>query len=59
MLYYSEVKAYGTHYLPTVMTLIPSDKQHNRTVVVMDAVDFDAAIDDSRFTKSALRRYSR
>lgn len=59
VLYYSEVKAYGTHYLPTVMTLIPSDKQHNRTVVVMDAVDFDAAIDDSRFTKSALRRYSR
>jgi outer membrane lipoprotein-sorting protein len=59
VLYYSEVKAYGTHYLPTVMTLIPSDKQRNRTVVVMDEVDFEATIDDSRFTKSALRRYSR
>jgi outer membrane lipoprotein-sorting protein len=59
VLYYSEVKPCGTHYLPTVMTLIPSDKKKNKTVVVMDEVDFDAKIDDSRFTKSALRRYSR
>lgn len=59
VLYYSEVKLFGTHHLPTVMTLIPSTKKGNKTVVVMEEVDFDAKIDDSRFTKSALKRYSR
>jgi outer membrane lipoprotein-sorting protein len=59
VLYYSDVKRYGTHYLPTRMTLIPTDKERNKTVVIMDEVDFDIVIDDSRFSKSALKRYSR
>jgi len=59
VLYYSEVKVFGTHYLPRVMTLIPSDKKRNKTVVIIDEVDFDVKIDDSRFSKSALKRYSR
>jgi outer membrane lipoprotein-sorting protein len=59
ILTYSEVKVYGSRYLPTVMTLIPQDKKSNKTVVTMDEVDFDVVIDDSRFTKNALIRYSR
>lgn len=59
VLYYSEVKVFGTHHLPTRMTLIPSNKNKNKTVVIMDEVDFDIQIDDSRFSKSALKRYSR
>lgn len=59
VLYYSEVKIFGTHHLPTRMTLIPSNKDKNKTVVIMEEVDFDIAIDDSRFSKSALKRYSR
>jgi outer membrane lipoprotein-sorting protein len=59
VLYYSEVKVFGTHHLPTRMTLIPSNKEKNKTVVIMDEVDFDIVIDDSRFSKSALKRYSR
>ena len=59
VLYYSDVKVVGTRYFPSVMTLIPSDKKKNKTVVIMDEVDFDAKIDDSRFTRSALKRYSR
>ncbi len=58
-LYYSGVMVVGDRYFPAVMTLIPSDKKHRKTVVSMDEVDFDAKIDDSRFTKSALKRYSR
>jgi outer membrane lipoprotein-sorting protein len=58
ILYYSEVKVYGSRYLPTVMTLIPMNKKSNKTVVRMDEVDFNAIIEDARFTKNALVRYS-
>ncbi|MDD4855405.1 MAG: outer membrane lipoprotein-sorting protein, partial [Sulfuricurvum sp.] len=58
ILTYSDVKVYGSRYLPTVMTLIPQDKKSNKTVVTMDEVDFDVKIEDSRFTKNALMRYS-
>lgn len=58
ILYYSEVKLYGDHYLPTVMTLIPQNKKSNKTVVKMEEVDFDVVIEDERFTKNALVRYS-
>ena len=59
VLVYSDVKAVDGRYLPTVMTLTPSDKRGNKTVVTMEDVDFNAKIDDSRFSKSALKRYSR
>lgn len=58
ILYYSDVKVYGDHYLPTVMTLIPQNKKTNKTVVTMDEVNMDIKIDDSRFSKNALVRYS-
>jgi outer membrane lipoprotein-sorting protein len=58
ILYYSDVKLYGDHYLPTVMTLIPQNKKSNKTVVTMDEVNFDVVIEDERFTKNALIRYS-
>lgn len=59
VLYYSDVKIIGDRYFPAVMTLIPSDKPKNKTVVKMEDVDFDADIADARFSKSALKRYSR
>jgi outer membrane lipoprotein-sorting protein len=59
ILTYSEVKVFGSHHLPTVMTLVPLKKQGNKTVVIMDEVQFDIEIDDARFSKSALKRYSR
>lgn len=58
ILYYSDVKLYGDHYLPTVMTLIPQNKKSNKTVVKMEEVNFDVVIEDERFTKNALVRYS-
>lgn len=58
-LFYSDVKVYGTHHLPTRMTLIPVAKKSNRTVVLFEEVNFDAVIEDERFTMGALKRYSR
>lgn len=59
VLEYSDIKIVGTRYFPAVMTLIPSDKENNKTVVTMDEINFDTPIEDSRFTMSALKRYSR
>ena len=56
---YSNVKIIENRYVPSVMTLVPSDKSSNKTVVTMNEINFNAKIDDSRFTKSALKRYSR
>lgn len=58
ILYYSDVKVVGSRYFPTVMTLIPQDRENSKTVVKFDEVNFEALIDESRFTKSALVRYS-
>lgn len=58
-LYYNNVKVIGTRFFPSVMTLVPSNKKRNKTVVTMDEVNFDIVIDDSRFSMSALKRYSR
>ena len=59
ILYYKAVEKIGDRYYPTVMELRPSAKRENKTVVKMEDVDFDAEIESSRFTKSALTRYSR
>lgn len=59
VLYYSDVKIFGSRHFPTLMTLIPLDKKNNKTIVRIDEVDFEAPIDESRFTKNALIRYSR
>lgn len=56
---YSDVKVIGTRYFPSVMTLTPSDKKSNKTVISMDEMNFDTPIEDSRFSKNALKRYSR
>lgn len=58
-LQYSDIKVLGSRYFPSVMTLIPSDKNSNKTVVRMEEMNFDIPIDDSRFSMSALKRYSR
>jgi outer membrane lipoprotein-sorting protein len=59
VLYYSDVQVIGDRHFPAVMTLVPLEKKKNKTVIIMDEMDFDAKIKDSRFTKSALKRYSR
>lgn len=59
VLYYKAVEKIGDRYYPAVMELQPALKRKNKTVVRMEDVDFDATIESSRFTKSALTRYSR
>ncbi len=59
VLSYSDVRVIDGRHVPCRMTLVPEDKPDRKTVVIMEDIDFNADIDDSRFAKSALRRYSR
>jgi len=58
---FSKVEKHGSHTVPMIMELKPLDnnKKQNRTKIIFDKVNFDAKIDESYFTKQALKRYSR
>ncbi len=58
---YSKVEKFGSHYMPTVMEVLPLDpaKQGNKTVITMLEVVFDKGVSENYFTTKALKRYSR
>lgn len=60
-MFYSRVRAFGTHQIPTVMRLKPLEKRkkRNETVVTLQKVVYDKGISPGYFTRQALRRYSR
>jgi len=60
-MFYSDVKTFGTHHIPTVMRIKPLEKgkEENETLVVLYEVVYDKGVSESYFTKQALKRYSR
>jgi outer membrane lipoprotein-sorting protein len=51
-----EVKPFDGRLLPSRMTLIPEDKQGQKTEMVYDDIDFNAEVPDSTFSLSELER---
>ena len=60
-MFYSGVKPFGSHQIPTVMRIKPLEKgkEKNETTVILSDVVYDKGVSDSYFTKQALKRYSR
>ncbi|MHC3995061.1 outer membrane lipoprotein-sorting protein [Thiomicrolovo sp. ZZH C-3] len=60
-MFYSDVKTFGSHHLPTVMRIKPLEKgkEKNETLVLLSDVVYDRGVSGSYFTKQALKRYSR
>lgn len=60
-MFYSDVKTFGSHHIPTVMRVHPLEKgkEKNKTVVELFDVVYDRGVSGSYFTKQALKRYSR
>jgi outer membrane lipoprotein-sorting protein len=54
-LFYKEVKKFGTRTIPSVMELIPTTKEGNKTILRYINAKFDIKIDDSIFTLRNLR----
>ena len=52
---FSEPKTFGTRRIPSILTVVPANKQGNKTVIVYDDMDFDIDIDNDIFTLRHLR----
>jgi outer membrane lipoprotein-sorting protein len=52
---FSEVRQFGERTLPSVMELVPANKEGNRTIVRYEEAEFDIAVDDDTFTLRNLR----
>jgi outer membrane lipoprotein-sorting protein len=60
-LVYTEIKAYGERFYPSLWVMIPktADKMgHETRITISDAV-FDGVVDEGYFSKRALKRFSR
>ena len=60
-MFYSDVKTFGTHHIPTVMRIKPLEKgkEKNETKVLLSDVVYDRGVSEKYFTMQALKRYSR
>ncbi len=59
MFTYSQVKRFGSYYLPTVWQVKPFNKPGHLTTLHVKEASYDKPIDPAYFSKSALKRFSR
>lgn len=60
-LLYTEVKPYGERFYPSLWVMTPKseEKKGHETRIVVSSAIFDGKVDESYFSKRALKRYSR
>jgi len=56
---YKKVKKFSKYYLPTYWKIQSSDKKTSFTEIILEEVEYDKAISEQYFKKSALKRFSR
>lgn len=56
VLNYKDIKSFGTKTIPTVMEMIPQNKEGHKTVVRFLNAEFDSDIDDKIFTRRNLQK---
>jgi outer membrane lipoprotein-sorting protein len=50
-----EIKLMDGRKIPTRMDIIPADEPDNRTIVLIQSMDFDVRIDDSFFSQQNMK----
>jgi len=60
-LFYKKYKKLSDRVYPTYWEMLPQteDKKDHKTIVIVDEAEFDKKVDNSYFTKRALKRYSK
>ncbi|MBE9486633.1 MAG: outer membrane lipoprotein-sorting protein [Chloroflexi bacterium] len=58
---YTDIKPFGDRFYPTRWLMLPKEPQKaaNKTIIEISNAVFDAEVDESYFTKRALKRYSK
>lgn len=52
----SEIKSFDGKRLPSKLTIVPEDKEGNKTVITYQVMQFNQTIDDSKFTTQSMKR---
>jgi len=52
----SNIKSFGTKKLPSMFTIIPADKENNKTIFEIINIKFDVKLDDSFFSQANMKR---
>jgi hypothetical protein len=55
-LYYSDVKNFDGHIIPSKLALIPEDKKGHKTELIYEDIDFDVPVPERTFSLSNLER---
>ena len=55
-IYWSEVKDFDGHIIPSKMMLVPEDKQGHKTELIYSNIDFDVPVPENMFSLSELER---
>lgn len=53
---FEQIARFGERDVPTRMTVIPADKQNERTILTYQDVSFDIEIDDDFFSRATMQR---
>ena len=56
VLNYKDIKSFGAKTIPTVMEMIPKNKEGHKTVVRFLKAEFDSKVDDKIFTRRNLQK---
>jgi outer membrane lipoprotein-sorting protein len=56
VLVYNGIKEMGDRVIPTIMTMIPRNKEGHKTVLVIKKMEFNIAIKDSFFSLKNIKR---
>ena len=56
VLNYKDIKSFGAKTIPTVMEMIPQNKEGHKTVVRFLKADFNSKVDDNIFTRRNLQK---
>ena len=55
-IYWSQVKDFGGHVVPSKMELIPEDEKNKKTEMIYSDIQFDVTVPDDMFSLSQLER---
>jgi outer membrane lipoprotein-sorting protein len=53
---FDQITRFGERELPALITVIPADKQNERTILIYEEADFNIDIDDEFFSRATMQR---
>jgi|GEM_PF-1386928 len=52
----TDIEQFGDRKIPTTITVIPADKENERTILTYQKLEFDIDIDEAFFSRANMQR---